>query len=160
MKDHILVRLQNRLPISLLKFLINRWRPLRGMGIKVIHLSKDFTTAKVRLDLKWYNKNHLGIHFGGSMFSMVDPFTALLYATQLGASKHIVVMKKAEVEFFKPGRRTLYANFVVTADEVEYVRKQLKLQENVVIEKVTDVTDESGQIITVVRQNIYIAKRR
>ena len=38
---------------------------------------RDFRTARVRLKLRWYNRNFFGVHFGGSLFAMTDPFFAL-----------------------------------------------------------------------------------
>jgi hypothetical protein len=54
--------------------LINFWPPYLGSGVKVIHISPDVRSIEVRMDLKFWNRNYVGVHFGGSLYAMTDPF--------------------------------------------------------------------------------------
>jgi hypothetical protein len=43
---------------------------LLGAGIKLTRLDKDLREADVEMHWKRWNKNYVGVHFGGSLFSM------------------------------------------------------------------------------------------
>ena len=36
--------------------------------------AEDYRHARVELRQRWYNRNYVGTHFGGSLFAMTDPF--------------------------------------------------------------------------------------
>ena len=53
---------------------INMYPPYLGMGVRVRSYRHDFTRFEVELRSRWYNRNLFGTHFGGSLYSMCDPF--------------------------------------------------------------------------------------
>ena len=61
---------------------IGWWPPLLGAGIKLTRLDKDLRQADVEMRLTRWNKNYVGVHFGGSLFSMTDPFYMLMLAAK------------------------------------------------------------------------------
>ena len=63
---------------------VNLWPPMLFSGIRVEHLGDDWRSARVRLKLRWYNRNYVGTQFGGSLFSMVDPWWMILVMECLG----------------------------------------------------------------------------
>jgi hypothetical protein len=52
----------------------------------VRHISDDFRDVQVSMGLGWYNRNYVGTQFGGSLYSMVDPFFMLMLMENLGAT--------------------------------------------------------------------------
>lgn len=48
----------------LLKFWLNIWPPYLGAGIRVRHISSDWSEAVVSLRPGRLNRNHAGSHFG------------------------------------------------------------------------------------------------
>ena len=40
--------------------------------------------TRVRMGLGWYNRNYVGTQFGGSLYSMTDPFFMLMIMENLG----------------------------------------------------------------------------
>jgi len=62
------------MPAQLLRFFMNIWPPFFGAGIKILTLSKDYRYAMVRLRMGIFNRNIVGVHFGGSLFAMTDLF--------------------------------------------------------------------------------------
>ena len=66
------------------KLVFNLWPPFLGTGIKVIYISDDFKEVKLRLKLRFYNKNYINTQFGGSLFAMTDPFFTFMLLKQLG----------------------------------------------------------------------------
>ena len=58
--------------------------PYLGAGISVKHVARDLTSLEVELKLRPYNQNFVGTQFGGSLYSMCDPFFMLMLMMQLG----------------------------------------------------------------------------
>ena len=57
-----------------LRLLMNLWPPFLFAGIRVTAMGDGFRHARVELHQRWYNRNYVGTHFGGSLFAMTDPF--------------------------------------------------------------------------------------
>src|SRR3546814_16237242 len=71
--------------------------------------------------LRWYNRNYVGTQFGGSLYSMVDPFFVLMLMENLGRD-YIVWDKAANIEFVSPGRGAVYADFAISARLLDEIR--------------------------------------
>ena len=54
--------------------LLNLYPPFLGAGIRVRRLEHGYET---RLTVRFYNRNYWGTAFGGSLYSMCDPFFVL-----------------------------------------------------------------------------------
>ncbi|EXE18898.1 translation elongation factor P domain protein [Acinetobacter baumannii 1440750] len=52
-------------------------------------MNLELCHVRVKMPLTWKNQNLVGTHFGGSLYSMVDPFYMLILMHHLG-SKYIV----------------------------------------------------------------------
>ena len=90
--------------------LINLWRPLRGAGIRLKHASPDLRSLDVEMRLTRANRNYMGVHFGGSLFSMTDPFYMIMLTKALGPG-YVVWDKAATIRFRRPGTSTVHAHF-------------------------------------------------
>ena len=145
-------------PASALRIFGNLWRPFRGAGIKITYVSPDYRELKVEMKLRWYNRNYVGTHFGGSLYSMTDPFYMLMLINNLGRG-YIVWDKSASIEFIKPGRSTVYAHFEFTEAEIEDIRQQADNQDKYIFDKPVDVIDENGQLIARVVKTLYVRKK-
>ena len=66
--------LKKNISAKTLKRLLNVWPPLFFTGIKVLSIQEDFKHAKVKMALRFYNKNFVGTQFGGNLYAMTDPF--------------------------------------------------------------------------------------
>jgi hypothetical protein len=53
---------------------INLYPPYLGAGVRITRISDDFRDVEVEMPLRFYNRNYFGTHFGGSLYSMCDPF--------------------------------------------------------------------------------------
>ena len=56
------------------KFLFNHYPPYRGAGIHIEVMNLELCHVRVKMPLTWKNQNLVGTHFGGSLYSIVDPF--------------------------------------------------------------------------------------
>lgn len=142
----------------LMKLAMNLWPPFLFAGIRVIRIGSDWQSARIELRQKWWNRNYVGTHFGGSLFAMTDPFWMLLILHALPRG-HIVWDKAAEIEFVKPGRGTVAVSFrldqAVLADllaRAEGGGKVLHWFEN-------EVIDSQGEVVARVRKQIYLRRK-
>jgi len=75
-----------KLSATAFRYLVNVYPPYLGAGIRVTHVAADFRRVTVRTGLRFDNRNYFGTQFGGSLFSMTNPFYVLILPTFSGAS--------------------------------------------------------------------------
>lgn len=153
----ILKKLQNIPSIS--KFLFNHYPPYRGAGIHIEVMNLELCHVRVKMPLTWKNQNLVGTHFGGSLYSMVDPFYMLILMHHLG-SKYIVWDKAAEINFLSPGRSTVYADIRVDLAEIEQIRELAENYAPVLRTYHLNIFDESGVRIAEVQKTLYIRRKK
>ena len=137
---------------------MNLWPPFLFAGIRVLAIAGDFRSARVRLRQHWYNRNFVGTHFGGSLFAMTDPFPMILTMQRLGPG-YIVWDKAAEIEFVKPGRGTVTAEFAVDDALLALVRARTDGGDKYLHWFETPVTDASGDVVARVRKQVYVRRK-
>ncbi|MFI9817512.1 DUF4442 domain-containing protein [Saccharothrix variisporea] len=137
---------------------MNLWPPFLFAGIRVVALSDDYRYAKVRMRLRWYNRNYVGTHFGGSLFAMTDPFWMLLVLRHLGRD-HMVWDRAAEIDFVKPGRGTVYAEFKLTDEHLDELRAQAAGGGKALAWFPVDVVAEDGTVVARVRKQVYARRK-
>ena len=81
-----------------LKRILNLYPPYLGAGVRVTYIREDWKELHVSMSLRWFNRNAVGTHFGGSLYSMVDPHLMLLLMQLLG-KEYLVWDKAANIEF-------------------------------------------------------------
>src|SRR5215470_16056488 len=109
---------------------INFWPPFLGAGIRVKRISPDLREVDVEMKLRWWNANYVGTHYGGSLYSMTDPFYMLMLLENLG-SGYIVWDKAASIRFRKPGKGRMRAEFRLTQAQIDALRAQLETFEKI-----------------------------
>lgn len=139
--------------------LINIYGPYFGAGVKATYIDKDFRQAKVSLPLRWYNKNYVGVHFGGSLYSMIDPFYMLLLMNNLGKD-YIVWDKSAEIEFIKPGTGTVSATFIITDDMLKEIKDKTANGDKFLPTYPVVITDEQGEVVAKANKTLYIRRKQ
>ncbi|WP_130803506.1 DUF4442 domain-containing protein [Acinetobacter ihumii] len=154
---NILKQLQTIPAVS--KFIINRYSPYRGAGISIDKIDLANYYIRVKMPLTRKNQNIVGTHFGGSLYSMVDPFYMLILMHHLG-SKYIVWDKSATINFLAPGRGTVYADIRLDAMEVSHVRELAENYAPVLRNYTVNIFDESGLRIAEVQKTLYIRRKK
>lgn len=136
--------------------LINLYPPFLGAGIRVRRTEPG--TFEVQMKLRWWNQNYVGTHFGGSLYTLCDPFYMLLLIEALGRD-YIVWDKKAEIRFLKPGRGTVQARFHIPEERVEEIRSQVAERGKVQPRFTVDVVDEEGEAVARVEKLLYVRRK-
>ena len=141
----------------MLKFL-NLWPPFLGAGIRVRRLSSDFKEIDVAMNLHFWNRNYVGTQFGGSMYSMIDPFLVIMLIENLGRD-YIVWDKAATIRFKKPGTGRVHAEFRLTQDFIDQLRNEAN--EKPKVEPVLQVLikNDQGDVIAEVDKTLYICRK-
>ncbi len=137
---------------------LNAWPPFLFSGIRVTALGEDWRHAGVELRQRWYNRNYVGTHFGGSLFAMTDPFWMLLTMRSLGRD-YFVWDQAAEIRFLKPGRGTVRADFDLGEDVLETMRAATADGAKYLHWFDTDVVDDEGDVVAAVRKQVYVRRK-
>src|SRR5207245_3076689 len=96
------------------KLLFNLWPPLLGAGIRIARVQPDWKEVDVEMKLRRWNANYVGTHYGGSLYSMTDPFYMVMFIEILGRD-YIVWDKSAMIRFCRQGRCTVHDDFRLQA---------------------------------------------
>lgn len=153
----ILKRLQGIPAIT--KFILNHYAPYRGAGIQVEKIDFPNHHIRVKMPLTRKNQNIVGVHFGGSLYSMIDPFYMLLLMHHLG-SKYIVWDKAAKIQFLSPGRGTVYADIRIDAAEIKHIKTLAEDYSPVNRIYQLSIYDATGVRIAEVEKTVYIRRKK
>ena len=140
---------------STFRRLLNLWPPFLFSGIRVQAVSANWDDVRVVLRLRRWNSNYVGTQFGGSLFSMTDPFWMLLVMRQLG-NDYYVWDKAATIDFIAPGRDHVYAHFRLDPAVVDELRSAAASGDKVLRWFEVDVKTASGNLVAKVRKQIYV----
>lgn len=141
-----------------LKRLLNIYPPYLGAGIHVDHISDDFRDVVVSMKLRWYNRNYVGTHFGGSLASMTDPFFMLMLMNILGKD-YIVWDQAARIQFVRPGRGRVVASFHLRQEQIGEIIAQTQGGAVFRPEYAVDILDVDGEVVATVIKQEYIRKK-
>lgn len=142
-----------------LRVMINLYPPYLGAGIRMESLSGDFRHMTVSMKLRWYNRNANGVHFGGSLFSMVDPHLILMLMGILGGD-YALWDKAAAIEFYKPGRGKVTAEFHISDELLAEIRERTQDGGKFLPELTIPIKDETGDVVAQVQKTLYIRRKR
>jgi hypothetical protein len=140
-----------------LRLLFNLWPPLLGAGIRITRADPDWRAIDVEMRLRFWNRNYVGTHYGGSLYSMTDPFYMLMLIEVLGPH-YVVWDKAANIRFRRPGRGRVTARFRLNDSEIEYIREALETQPKIEPKFTVEVRDDSGELIAEVEKTLHIRK--
>jgi hypothetical protein len=143
---------------KILDKLFNFYPPYLGAGVKLVKASDDNRYCKVEMPLKLYNRNYVGTHFGGSLYSMVDPWYMLMLMKNLGRN-YIVWDKAATIRFKKPGKSKVHAEFKLSQEDIDEIKKTLETHSK--MDKIfhVEIRDTHNNLIAEVDKTIYIKKK-
>lgn len=139
--------------------LMRFWPPFWGAGISVKRFSQDMSSIDVQMKMKPWNKNYVGTHYGGSLYSMTDPFYMLMLMNLLGKN-YIVWDKSATIRYKIPAKGTVYAHFQVTQEQLEQFRREVEETNKCEAEFVVEIKSSEGVTICVVKKIIHISRKR
>ena len=136
---------------------MNLYPPYLGAGVK-IKGSSDGLVYDVSMKLTLMNRNYVGTHFGGSLYSMCDPFYMLILLKILG-SEYLVWDKAAGIEFKKPGKGRVRAHFEISQAEVDDIIKQVHANGKYEPKFQVDILNEEGEVVAIVNKTLWVKRK-
>lgn len=142
-----------------MRLLLNLYPPYLGTGICVRSISSDFRRIVVDMKLRFYNRNYVGTHFGGSLSAMTDPFYMLMVMKNLGRD-YIVWDTFGTIDYRKPGRGQVRAEFRIDEAILEQIRQATADGKRFEPTLAVDIMDEQGDVVAQVTRKLYIRRKR
>lgn len=137
--------------------LINFYPPYLGAGIRV-RGGADLRRFEVSMRLSILNRNYVKTHFGGSLYSMCDPFFMLILIQALGKD-FIVWDKAASIRFRRPGLGRVRAVFEISDERIDEIRRDALALGKVEPVFQVEVVDEAGEVVAEVEKLLYVRSR-
>ena len=142
-----------------LKLVLNLYPPYLFAGIRVTEIDPEWHELHVSMKLRWFNQNAVGTHFGGSLYSMVDPHLMLLLMQALG-DDYVVWDKSAKIEFHKPGKGRVHSAVRITDDDLEEIRRKTEGGDAYRPRFEITILDEDGDLVATVTKVIHVRCRQ
>lgn len=142
----------------LVKF-ANFWPPFLFSGIRIDKRSDNFRYFVVRLKYRFYNANYVNTQFGGTMFMMTDPFYMIMLIRNLG-KEYLVWDKSATIRYLKPGRSDLTAEFLLTDDELNAIRAEVRATGKMDWTKQVEIKNKDNEVIATVDRTLNIRMKK
>ena len=143
---------------GVMRHLLNFWPPFFFSGIKVAELSSDYRYCRVELKSRPWTRNINSSQFGGSMFAMTDPIYPLLLMGALG-KEYLVWDKQADINYIKPGYSRLTAEFWLSDEMVEQVKRETDGGEKFFPQFLVHIKDANNQVVCEVNRTVYVRKK-
>lgn len=140
------------------RFKFNFFPAYRGTGARVVYISENYREIRVKIPLNWRTRNYVGTIYGGSLYAGIDPIHMLMLIKNLGRG-YIVWDKAATIRFKRPGRETLFADFILTAEELGEIKTILEAEKSVDRVYNVELKDKNGKVHCVVEKTLYIAEK-
>ncbi|MFL2569388.1 MAG: DUF4442 domain-containing protein [Flavobacteriales bacterium] len=143
---------------KLLRKVMNFFPPLLVNRIKIVENDSDFMNLKVIVKYSWLNKNLQKAIFGGTIFSAIDPYYAVMY-WQIFSTKGIpmeVWIKKVEIRYRKAATSNLKIAFKITENDVENAIINLKTEGKYEVWHGVNAIDVSQEVCTEARVLVHI----
>lgn len=141
-----------------LKFALNVYPPYLLTGIRVNAIEPGWRELHVSMQLRWFNQNAVGTHFGGSLYSMVDPHLMLLLMQALGR-EYVVWDKTAKIEFHKPGTGRVHSVVRITDEVLEQIRRKTDGGDAYRPRFELTILDEHGDLVATVTKVLHVHRR-
>lgn len=118
----------------------------------------DLLLVRVALKMRWYNRNYVGVHYGGSLYSMCDPWYMLMLMHQLGR-EYIVWDKAADIRFKLPGKGTVTAEFELTEALVKTIKQEVDAVGKKDFVFTCHVKNKEGAVVAEVDKTVYVRRK-
>ncbi len=142
-----------------LKWALMLYSPYLGAGVRLKEMSKNYDRIVVEMKQRFWNTNYVGVHFGGSLYAMCDPFYMFLLMKRLGPS-YIVWDQAGSIEFVRPGQGKVRAEFFLEEKRLEEIKARVERDRKTTETFHVAVMDEKNQVVSRIEKKIYIRRMR
>lgn len=130
----------------------------RGSGARVVYIADDYREIRIKIPLSWRTRNYVGTIYGGSMYAGIDPIYMIMLIKNLGRD-YIVWDKSAKIRFKRPGKETLFAEFLIDENELDEIKNLLKNSKSIDRIYNVELKNKAGKTHCLIEKTLYIANR-
>lgn len=139
--------------------LMGVWPPFAFSGVRVTEMSRDYRHVRVVLKKHRVTSNYVNTQYGGTLYSMTDPFWMIMVLNNLGR-EYVVWDKAGEIEYVSPGRTDVSTEFTLTEDVLDEIREATKTGDKYLCWFDNEIVDTSGTVVARVRKQLYVRRKR
>jgi acyl-coenzyme A thioesterase PaaI-like protein len=140
------------------KLISTFYPPFVGAGIRVTKIAPGYREMESRMKLHWYNKNLVGVHYGGSIYSMTDPFYMVMLLWNIG-DQHFVWDKSSTIEYIIPAKGEVRASFKLSQEEIDRIVEAAKDGKPHFVDFRVDVVDADDVVVAKLKKTLYVRKK-
>lgn len=137
---------------------MNLYPPYVGAGVRIKVTDEKNKDLQVEMNLTKLNRNYMGTHFGGSLYSMIDPFYCLILIHKLG-KEYLVWDKSASIDFKSPGRGRVKAFFHISEDEVQEIKNKVEELGKYEPDFKVSIVDENDKVVAIANKKLWVKKK-
>lgn len=141
------------------RHILNIWPPLAAMGIRITHVSDDWSHGRLELRLNRLNANMHGAAFGGTLFSMTDVLFGMLVMQRLGTDRYEAWTRTGSFEYIRPGSRGCYLEIEVSDELVDRILAETEGGYSTVVPYTSVIRDRDGGVVGIGQQDLYVRRR-
>lgn len=140
------------------RYKFNFFPAYRGTGARVVYIADDYREIRVKIPLSWRTRNYVGTIYGGSIYAGIDPIYMLMLMKNLGRD-FVVWDKAAKIRFKRPGRETLFADFLLTEVELSEIKMRLETEKSIDRIYTVKLADGNGKVHAEIEKTLYVARK-
>ena len=141
-------------PTTVMKW-FKYWPPFLSSGISVKEFNLDEGYVVSQLKPSRWNVNYFKTLYGGSLFSMTDPFYVFILSHKLG-KKYYIWDLKSEISFIKATSKKVTAKFLITQEQIDDIINKAQSGSRVEPVFTTQIVDPDQQVIAEVKKTLYV----
>ncbi|MBI1221101.1 MAG: DUF4442 domain-containing protein [Bacteroidetes bacterium] len=144
-----------------LTWLMRFYPPMLFQRIWVQKIHPGFRQIDVKINRSLFTNNLGNSIFGGTLFSAIDPFYALLLG-QIMEKKGIPVvvwLKSARIDYLKPARTDMHFSLEISEELIEEAIHHLKKEGKFVKELPAVLYDKNGAQCATATNEIYLKNK-
>ncbi len=93
------------------------------------------------------------------MYSGIDPIYMLMLIKILGRD-YIVWDRSAKIRFTRPGKETLYADFLVTREDIDEIKNKLAEEKSIDKNYHVELKNKVGEVHAKIEKLLYISRKK
>ena len=121
----------------------NLFPAYRRSGARITYVAANFHEVHIKIPSNWKTRNHMGITWGGALYSALDPIYGVMLYKILGG-QYRVIDRTASIHFKRPGKTTLFARFRLSRQELKGIQTDLQTKAKLTRNYEIDLVDKQG----------------
>jgi len=117
----------------------------RRTGARITYVAPDFHEVHIKIPSNWKTRNHMGITWGGGLYSALDPIYGVMLYKILGG-QYRVIDRTASIHFKRSGKTTLFARFRLSQQELKGIQADLQAKVKLTRNYEIDLVDKHGVV--------------